>query len=49
MAFGTGPIRGFAITLVVGLVANVITAVFISKMIFQYHLAKMDRQGELSI
>jgi len=48
-AFGTGPIRGFAITLVVGLVANVITAVFVSKMIFQYHLTKMDRQAELSI
>jgi len=49
IAFGTGPIRGFAITLVVGLVANIITAVFVSKMIFQYHLAKMDRQSELSI
>jgi preprotein translocase subunit SecD len=48
-AFGTGPIRGFAITLVVGLVANVITAVVVSKMIFQYHLTKMDRQAELSI
>jgi len=47
--FGTGPIRGFAITLVVGLVANIFTAVFVSKTIFQYHLAKMDRQAELSI
>lgn len=47
--FGTGPIRGFAITLVVGLVANIFTAVYVSKAIFQYHLTKMDRQGELSI
>src|SRR5229473_2891038 len=47
--FGTGPIRGFAITLVVGLVANIFTAVYVSKTIFQYHLAKMDRQSELSI
>jgi preprotein translocase subunit SecD len=47
--FGTGPIRGFAITLVVGLVANVFTAIYVSKTIFQYHLAKMDRQAELSI
>ncbi len=47
--FGTGPIRGFAITLVVGLVANIFTAVFVSKTIFQYHLTKMDRQAELSI
>jgi preprotein translocase subunit SecD len=48
-AFGTGPIRGFAITLVVGLLANIFTAVYVSKTIFQYHLAKMDRQAELSI
>ena len=47
--FGTGPIRGFAITLVVGLVANIFTAVFVSKTIFHYHLTKMDRQAELSI
>jgi len=47
--FGTGPIRGFAITLTVGLIANVFTAIYISKTIFTYHLAKMDRQGELSI
>ncbi|HUL17247.1 MAG TPA: protein translocase subunit SecD [Terriglobales bacterium] len=47
--FGTGPIRGFAITLVVGLVANLFTSIYVSKTIFQYHLAKMDRQAELSI
>lgn len=47
--FGTGPIRGFAITLVIGLIANVFTAIFVSKAIFHYHLAKMDRQAELSI
>jgi preprotein translocase subunit SecD len=47
--FGTGAIRGFAITLTIGLIANVFTAIFISKTIFQYHLSKMDRQAELSI
>jgi preprotein translocase subunit SecD len=47
--FGTGPIRGFAITLVVGLVANIFTAVYVSKTIFHYHLTQMDRQAELSI
>jgi preprotein translocase subunit SecD len=47
--FGTGPIKGFAITLTIGLIANVFTAIYISKTIFQYHLAKMDRQSELSI
>jgi preprotein translocase subunit SecD len=47
--FGTGPIRGFAITLTIGLIANVFTAIYVSKTIFHYHLAKMDRQAELSI
>jgi len=47
--FGTGPIKGFAITLTIGLIANVFTAIYVSKTIFQYHLAKMDRQSELSI
>ncbi len=47
--FGTGPIRGFAITLTIGLIANVFTAIYVSKTIFHYHLAKMDRQSELSI
>jgi len=47
--FGTGPIRGFAVTLTIGLIANVFTAIYVSKTIFHYHLAKMDRQAELSI
>jgi preprotein translocase subunit SecD len=34
MWFGTGPIRGFAITLSIGLIINMITAVGVSKMIF---------------
>jgi preprotein translocase subunit SecD len=47
--FGTGPIKGFAITLTIGLIANVFTAIYVSKTIFHYHLGKMDRQAELSI
>jgi preprotein translocase subunit SecD len=33
--FGTGPIRGFAVTLTVGLIANVFTAVYVSRRIFE--------------
>ena len=47
--FGTGPIKGFAITLTIGLIANIFTAIYVSKTIFHYHLSKMDRQSELSI
>jgi preprotein translocase subunit SecD len=47
--FGTGPVRGFAITLVIGLLANVFTSIYVSRAIFDYHLSRMDRQGQLSI
>jgi preprotein translocase subunit SecD len=47
--FGTGPIRGFAVTLVAGLVANVFTAVFVSKTIFMWHLNRKARVETLSI
>jgi preprotein translocase subunit SecD len=37
--FGTGPVKGFAVTLVLGMIANLITAVFICKVIFESVLA----------
>jgi preprotein translocase subunit SecD len=47
--FGTGPVRGFAVTLTIGLVANLFTAVYASRVIFDWHLSKMQRQAALSI
>ena len=47
--FGTGPVRGFAVTLVIGLIANVFTAVFVSKVIFDYELSGRRQLTELSI
>jgi preprotein translocase subunit SecD len=47
--FGTGPVRGFAVTLVIGLLANVFTSIYVSRAIFDYHLSHMERQAELSI
>ena len=38
--FGTGPIRGFATTLTFGLLANVFTAVFVSRTIFEAVLSR---------
>jgi preprotein translocase subunit SecD len=34
--FGTGPIRGFAATLSIGIVASLITAIFITRVVFDY-------------
>lgn len=47
--FGTGPVRGFAVTLVIGLIANLFTSIYVSRAIFDYHLSHMERQAELSI
>lgn len=47
--FGTGPIRGFAVTLTVGLLANLFTSVFVSRVIFDYILSKREKGEALSI
>ena len=46
--FGTGPIRGFAITLIIGIFATVYTSYFVGKLIFEFY---MDKTGgeDLSI
>ncbi|HEY3704045.1 MAG TPA: protein translocase subunit SecD [Terracidiphilus sp.] len=44
--FGTGPVKGFATTLTFGLLANLFTAVFVSRTIFDAHLNKM-KAGEM--
>ena len=47
--FGTGPVKGFAVTLVIGLVANVFTALFVSKTIFDFELSGKKQVTALSI
>ena len=47
--FGTGPVRGFAVTLAFGLMANLFTAVYVSRVIFDAHLQHMQRGEALSI
>ena len=39
--FGTGPVKGFAITLTFGLSANLFTAVYVSRVIFEAHLNRL--------
>src|ERR1700722_14616618 len=47
--FGTGPVKGFAVTLTIGLLANLFTAVLVSRVIFDAILAKKERGAALSI
>jgi len=44
--FGTGPVKGFAVTLTFGLLANLFTAVYVSRVIFDAHLNKL-KSGEM--
>jgi len=46
--FGTGPIRGFAITLLIGIAVTVYTAYYVSKILFELYMEKTDAK-ELSI
>ena len=47
--FGTGPVKGFAVTLTFGLLANLFTAVFVSRMIFDWILTHKQVGEPLSI
>jgi preprotein translocase subunit SecD len=46
--FGTGPIRGFAVTLVFGLMSNLFTSIFVSKTLFEFELSQR-KVAEISI
>lgn len=48
-AFGSTAVKGFAVTLVVGLIANVFTAVFVSRFIFDWELSGQKQLTTLSI
>lgn len=44
--FGTGPIRGFAVTLVLGLLVNLFSAVYVSHTIFLWLLSRREQRVE---
>jgi len=47
--FGTGPIRGFAVTLTIGLISNLFTSIFVSKTLFEMALSNRQQVATLSI
>jgi len=47
--FGTGPIRGFAVSLVIGLLVNLFSAVYVSRTIFMGLLSRKQKVESLSI
>ena len=47
--FGTGPVRGFAVTLSIGIIASFFTALFVTKTLFLFYLERRGPSEELSI
>jgi preprotein translocase subunit SecD len=49
LSYGTGPVKGFAVTLIIGLLASMFTAVFVSRVIFDLVLGTKAKVESLSI
>jgi preprotein translocase subunit SecD len=47
--FGTGPVKGFAVTLIMGIVASMITAIFVTRTFFMIWLQRRPAMATLSI
>jgi protein-export membrane protein SecD len=47
--FGTGPVRGFAITLGIGIIASMFTALFVTRTLFMVYLSRRTAAQTLSI
>jgi preprotein translocase subunit SecD len=47
--FGTGPVRGFAVTLILGILASMVTAVFVTRTLFMLWLQRKPAMATLSI
>ena len=48
-SYGSGPVKGFAVTLTIGLLASMFTAVFVSRQLFELLLSRRERIDSLSI
>ena len=47
--FGTGPVKGFAVTLIIGICCSMFTAVFVSRLIFELILSRKKKVEAISI
>ncbi len=45
-SYGTGPVKGFAVTLTIGLLASLFTSVFVSRQLFEIVLRSKGREAD---
>ena len=48
-SFGSGPIKGFAVMLLVGIATSLFTTTWVSRLFFDWYLAKKSNPAEISI
>lgn len=49
LAFGTGPIKGFAVTLIIGIIASMFTAIYVTRIFFDFFYGTRPRMAGVSI
>jgi preprotein translocase subunit SecD len=47
--YGTGPIRGFAVTLLIGVICNLFTSTWVSRLMFDFYIGRRRAATTLSI
>jgi len=47
--FGTGPIKGFAVTLIVGVIASIFTGVMVTRVMFDFWVRGLERTAKLDV
>jgi preprotein translocase subunit SecD len=47
--YGTGPLKGFAVTLIVGTMCGIFTSVIVSRLLFEFWVRRLGRQGRLDM
>jgi preprotein translocase subunit SecD len=47
--FGTGPVRGFAVTLTLGIISSMFTAIFVSRILFDLYTKSRSENAKLNI
>jgi preprotein translocase subunit SecD len=45
MVYGSGPVKGFAVTMIIGIITTLFTAVFVCRVLFDYYLKRMEDQN----
>jgi preprotein translocase subunit SecD len=49
MIYGTGPVKGFAVTMIIGIITTLFTAVFVCRVLFDFYLKKLEDKNAKTI